>query len=39
MTHAGKTVTIQLDDTSIPVSDQTGELLITVPRNGTSEFT
>jgi hypothetical protein len=36
--HAGKTVTIQLADTTLRVIDQHGELLATVPRNGTNEI-
>jgi len=35
MTHAGKTVTIELCDTTLRVIDQHGELITTVPRNGT----
>jgi hypothetical protein len=38
MTHAGQTVTIQLGDTSLRVIDQQGELLTTVPLNGTGEI-
>jgi transposase InsO family protein len=36
--HAGKTVTIQLGDTSLRIIDQHGELITTVPRNGSSEI-
>jgi hypothetical protein len=36
--HAGQTVTIQLGDTSLRVIDQHGELIATVPRNGTGEI-
>ena len=36
--HAGKTVTIQLADTPLRVLDQHGELITTVPRNGTGEI-
>jgi hypothetical protein len=35
--HAGKTVTIQLGDTILQIIDQHGELITTVPRNGTGE--
>jgi hypothetical protein len=38
MTHAGKTVTIELGDTTLRVIDQHGELITTVPRNGTGEI-
>jgi hypothetical protein len=38
MTHAGKAVTIGLADTSMRVIDQHGELIATVPRNGTGEI-
>ena len=33
--HPGKTVTIQLTDTTLRVLDQHGELITTVPRRGT----
>ena len=36
--HAGKTVTIELGDTTLRVIDQHGELITTVPRNGTGEI-
>jgi hypothetical protein len=36
--HAGKTVTIQLGDTTLRIIDQHGELITTVPRNGTTEI-
>jgi hypothetical protein len=39
MTHAAKTVTIDLGDTSLRVIDQHGELFATVSRNGTGEIT
>jgi hypothetical protein len=38
MTHAGKTVTIELGDTTLRVIDQHGEQITTVPRNGTGEI-
>jgi transposase InsO family protein len=38
MTHARETVTIQLGDTSLRVIDQHGELITTVPRDGTGEI-
>jgi hypothetical protein len=38
MTHAGKTVTIELGDTTLRVIDQHGELITTVPRNSTGEI-
>jgi transposase InsO family protein len=38
MTHAGQTVTIDLGETSLRVIDQHGELITTVPRNGTGEI-
>jgi hypothetical protein len=37
MTRAGQTVTIQLGDTTLRIIDQHGELITTVPRNGTGE--
>jgi hypothetical protein len=37
--HAGKTVTIALGDTTLRVIDSSGELITTVPRNGTGEIT
>ena len=36
--HAGKTVTIQLADTTLRVIDQHGELIATVPRTSTVEI-
>jgi transposase InsO family protein len=36
--HAGKTVTIELGDTTLRVIDQDGELITTVPRNSTGEI-
>jgi transposase InsO family protein len=36
--HAGKTVTVELGDTSLRVINQHGELITTVPRNGTAEI-
>ena len=36
--HAAKTVTIQLAGTTLRVLDQHGELITTVPRNGTGEI-
>jgi transposase InsO family protein len=36
--HAGKTVTIDLGETTLRVIDQHGELIATVPRNGTGEI-
>ena len=36
--HAGKTVTIELGDTSMRVIDQHGELITTIPRNSTGEI-
>ena len=38
LSHAGQTVTIQLDDASLRIIDQHGELITTVPRNGTGEI-
>ena len=38
MTHARETVTIQLGDTILRVIDQHGELITTVPRDGTGEI-
>jgi hypothetical protein len=38
MTHACQTVTIELGDTSLRVIDQHGELIATVPRDGTGEI-
>jgi translation elongation factor EF-1alpha len=38
MTHAGKTVTIQLAETTVRVTDSSGELLTTVQRNGNGEI-
>jgi hypothetical protein len=35
--HAGKTVTVELGDTTLRVIDQHGELITTVPRNSTCE--
>jgi hypothetical protein len=35
--HAGKTVTILLGDTILRIIDQYGELITTLPRNGTGE--
>lgn len=37
--HAGQTVTIELGDTSLRIIDQHGELITTVPRNGSGEIT
>jgi hypothetical protein len=37
VTHAGKTVTIDLTETTLRVIDQHGELLATVPRNSGGE--
>jgi transposase InsO family protein len=36
--HAGQTVTIEPGDTTLRVIDQHGELITTVPRNGTGEI-
>jgi hypothetical protein len=36
--HAGKTVTIQLGDTTLRIIDDQGELITTVPRNSTGEI-
>jgi hypothetical protein len=36
--HVGKTVTIELGDTSMRVIDQHGELITTIPRNSTGEI-
>jgi hypothetical protein len=36
--HAGKTVTVELGDTTLRIIDQHGELITTVPRNGTGEI-
>jgi len=36
--HPGQTVTIQLVDTTARVIDSNGELITTVPRNGTGEI-
>jgi hypothetical protein len=38
LSHAGQTVTIQLAETTVRVIDQHGELITTVPRNGTNEI-
>jgi len=38
MTHAGRTDTIDSGHTSLRVINQHGELLITVPRNGTGKI-
>jgi transposase InsO family protein len=38
MTHAGQTVTIDLGDTSLRVTDSNGELITTVPRISNSEI-
>jgi hypothetical protein len=38
MTHAGQTVIIDLDETSLQVIDQHGELMTTAPRNSTGEI-
>jgi hypothetical protein len=38
LSHAGQTVTIQLAETTIRVFDQHGEVITTVPRNGTGEI-
>ena len=38
LSHAGQTVIIQLAQTTAQVIDQDGELITTVPRNGTSEI-
>ena len=38
MTHADQTVTIDLGDTRLRVTDQHGELLATVPRHGRGEI-
>jgi hypothetical protein len=37
--HAAKAVTIELGDTSLRIIGQDGELITTVPRNGTGEIT
>jgi transposase InsO family protein len=37
--HAGQAVTIELGDTSLRIIDQHGELITTVPRNGSGEIT
>jgi hypothetical protein len=37
LSHAGQTVTIQLAETTVRVFDQHGEVITTVPRNGTGE--
>jgi hypothetical protein len=37
--HAGKTVTIELADTTLTVIDSNGELITTVPRNNTGDIT
>jgi hypothetical protein len=36
--HARQTVTIELSETALRVIDQHGELITTVPRNGTGEI-
>ena len=36
--HAGRIVTIELGDTTLRVTDPSGELLTTVPRNSTGEI-
>jgi len=36
--HAGNIVTIETGDTSLRIIDQHGELITTVPRNGTGEL-
>jgi hypothetical protein len=38
LSHAGQTVIIQLAETTVRVIDQHGDLITTVPRNGTSEI-
>ena len=38
LSHAGKTVTIELGETMLRVIDQHGELITTGPRNGTAEI-
>jgi hypothetical protein len=38
VTHAGQTVTVDLGDTSLRVTDQHGDLITTVPRDGTGEI-
>jgi hypothetical protein len=38
LSHAGQTVTIQLAETTVRVFDQHGEVITTVPRNGTGEI-
>jgi hypothetical protein len=38
MTHASQIVTIELGDTNLRVTDQHGELITAVPRNGTGEI-
>lgn len=37
--HAGQVVTVELGDTTLRVTDPSGELLTTVPRNSTGEIT
>jgi hypothetical protein len=37
--HAAKTVTIEPGDTTLRIIDHDGELIATVPRNGTGEIT
>ena len=36
--HAGKTVTVQLGETTLRIIDQQGELITTVPRAGDGEI-
>jgi hypothetical protein len=36
--HAGRIVTVELDDTTPHIIDSNGELLTTVPRNSTGEI-
>ena len=36
--HAGKTVTVQLGDTTLRIIDQQGELITIVPRAGDGEI-
>jgi len=36
--HAGRIVTIELGDTTLRVTDPSGDLLTTVPRNGNGEI-
>lgn len=38
LSHAGQTVTIQLAETTVRVFDQHGEVITTMPRNGTGEI-